>query len=337
MASRHLVDPELLDALDASPVEELILARLPEIRAQRAAEFARSQATLPAFPEIDVREEHIPGPPAAPDVRVLVYLPRQGPRPLGCLVWIHGGGYVLGSADADELQVKTIVSQVGCALVSVDYRLAPEAPFPAPVEDCYAALAWVNQHASELGVDPHRIAIGGASAGGGLAAALALLARDRGEFVVTFQLLLVPMLDDRTVSASDPHPYTGEFTWTRARNLFGWSALLGQAPGGADVSPYASPARATSLEGLPAAYLATGALDLFLEEDMEYARRLTRAGVSTELHVYPGAFHGFGRAASARVSRAYQRDFLQALGRALEPAPARVPAGAVSGALSGAL
>jgi acetyl esterase/lipase len=285
--------------------------------------------TLPGFPEIQVREERVPGPPGAPDVRVVVYLPLQQPRPRAALVWIHGGGYVLGTADADELQHKTTVSQVGCVLVSVDYRLAPEEPFPASVEDCYAALAWVHRHAVELGVDAERIAIGGASAGGGLAAALGLLARDRAEFPVVFQLLLVPMLDDRTVTSGDPHPYTGEFTWTRDKNLFGWSSLLGRAPGGADVSPYASPARAASLERLPAAYIATGALDLFLDEDLEYARRLTRAGVATELHVYPGAFHGFGRAAQARVTHAYQRDYLQALGRALELAPARVPAGAV--------
>jgi acetyl esterase/lipase len=325
MNSRHLVDPELLEALDASPSEELTLARLPEIRAARAAEFARVRPTLPAFPEIEVREEYIPGPSGASDVRVMVYSPKQRPKPTGALVWIHGGGYVLGTADADELQHKTIVSQVGCTLVSVDYRLAPEHPFPASVEDCYAALAWVHQRASDLGVDPSRIAIGGGSAGGGLAAALGLLARDRGEFAVVFQLLLVPMLDDRTVTDSDPHAYTGEFIWTRAKNLLGWTSLLGKAPGSPNVSPYAAPARAASLEGLPATYIGTGALDLFLEEDLEYARRLTRAGVPTELHLYPGAFHGFGRATAARVTHAYQRDFLQALNRALEPALAPAP------------
>jgi acetyl esterase/lipase len=333
MDSRYLVDPELLEALAASPVDELTAEGLPKVRAERASEFARLQPTLPAFPGIDVRDERIPGPPDAPPVRVLIYLPTQlATRTQGslpALVWIHGGGYVLGSADADEAQVKTIVDQVGCLVVSVDYRLAPEAPFPAAVEDSYAALAWLHRHVGELGVDAARIAVGGASAGGGLAAALALLARDRAEFPIAFQLLLVPMLDDRTVTASDQHPYTGEFTWTRARNLFGWSSLLGQEPGGQNVSPYASPARALSLERLPAAYIATGALDLFLEEDLEYARRLTRAGVPMELHVYPGAFHGFGRAATARVTLAYRRDLLQALGRALEVSPLPAAAGAV--------
>jgi acetyl esterase/lipase len=325
MDTRHLVDPELLETLDAMPNDELTRERLSDIRAQRAAEVARLQPTLPVFPHIDVQEQRIAGPPGAPDVRVLLYVPKQAPRPLAALVWIHGGGYVMGTPEADDQQVKAIVSELGCAAVSVDYHLAPESPFPASVEDCYATLRWVHHHARDLGVDPRRVAIGGASAGGGLTAALALLTRDRDEYPIAFQLLLVPMLDDRTVVDSDPHPHTGEFGWTRPKNLFGWSALLGRAPGGADVSPYASPARAESLAGLAPACIATGALDLFVEEDMEYARRLMRSGVPTELHVYPGAFHGFSRAADARITRAYQRDYLQALGRAFEVAP--VPAG----------
>jgi acetyl esterase/lipase len=323
MDTRHLVDPELLGAIDEFPTVELSHERLDDIRAQRAAELARLQPTLPTFPTIEVREERVPSQGDAPDVRVLVYLPTQQPRPLPTLVWIHGGGYVLGTAD-DDLQLKTIVSQVGCAAVSVDYRLAPESPFPAGVHDCYAALAWTHTQASTLGLDTRRIAIGGSSAGGGLAAALGLLARDRGELPVSFQLLLVPMLDDRTAVHPEPHPYTGEFGWTPHNNYFGWTALLGREPGGQDVSPYASPARAESLAGLPPTYIATGALDLFLEEDMEYARRLMRVGVPTELHVYPGAFHGFSRAAAARVSQAYLRDYCQALSRSFEAVP--VPA-----------
>jgi triacylglycerol lipase len=143
-----------------------------------------------------------------------------------------------------------------------------------------------------------------------------LLARDRAEVPLAFQLLRVPMLDDRTAVTTDPHPYTGEFTWTAENNYFGWTSLLGEPPGGPDVSPYASPARAESLAGLPPAFISTGALDLFVEEDMEYARRLIRAGVPTELHVYPGAYHGFTRAASARVTLAARRDYVQALKRA---------------------
>jgi acetyl esterase/lipase len=216
--------------------------------------------------------------------------------------------------------MKTVASEVECAVFSVDYRLAPEFPFPAGLHDCYAALKWVHAEAAELQVDTSRIAIGGGSAGGGLAAGLALFARDRAEVPVSFQVLLVPMLDDRTTTLADPHPYAGELTWTATQNLFGWTSYLGGAPGGEGVSEYAAAARTASLAGLPAAYIATGALDLFLEEDMEYARRLTRAGVPTELHVYPGAYHGFSRAANARVAQAYRRDMTNALRRAFEPA-----------------
>src|SRR6266568_1756294 len=315
--TRYLVDTELLATLEEFPSLVLERAALSEIRSTRAAQAAELRALQPEFPDIETSEVFVPGPAGAPDVRVLVYVPRSQPRPLSALVWIHGGGYVIGSADADDLPVKTIVSDVGCAVVSVDYRLAPESPFPAPVEDCYAALKWLSQQSNALGVDRSRIAIGGGSAGGGLAAALGLLARDRGEFAVAFQMLLVPMLDDRTVTSGDPHPLTGEFVWTPVSNKFGWTALLGREPGGDAVSPYAAPARAESLAGLPPTFIGTGALDLFLEENMEYARRLIRAGVPTELHVYPGAYHGFSRATAARVTKAFERDQRQALRRAL--------------------
>ncbi len=224
---------------------------------------------------------------------------------------------MLGSAEQDDLQVKNIVTQVGCAVVSVDYRLAPETIAPGSVEDCYAALSWLHAHASELGVDANRIAIGGASAGGGMTAALGLLARDRGMIPLVFQLLIYPMLDDRTATTSEPHPFVGEFIWTGASNRFGWSALLGHAPGVEHTSPYAAAARAASLAGLPATLITVGALDLFLEEDLEYARRLMRAGVPTEVHVYPGAFHGFNLVPSAHISQAFERDMFAALRRAL--------------------
>jgi len=324
-STRHLVDPELLQLLDEVPTLQLSREPLVALRAARAALLAQQLLLEPAFPDIEVSEQSIPGPAGAPPIRVLVYIPQQAPRPLPALVWIHGGGYVLGSPDADGLQVKSLVREVGCAVVSVDYRLAPEAPFPAGVEDCYATLRWTHGQAGELGLDRTRVAIGGTSAGGGLAAALALLARDRAEVQVAFQVLLVPMLDDRTAAVADPHPFTGEFIWTPANNLFGWTALLGRTPGGENVSPYAAPARAESLAGLPAAYISTGALDLFLDEDVEYARRLARAGVPTELHVYPGVYHGFSRAADARVTKAYTRDYVHALQRAFEGVPARVP------------
>ena len=316
MTTRHLVDPELVVMLDTFPTLTLSAETLPVIRTSIVEMMAHPPVELPSFPDISVSERFVPGPEGVPDVRVLVYLPSNIQAPLPALLWIHGGGYVIGSADGEDLGVKSIVSAIGCAAVSVDYRLAPETPHPGPVEDCYAALKWLYTHAGELGVDPARIAIGGGSAGGGLAAALALLTRDRGEVPLVFQLLIFPMLDDRTVTTAVPHPYVGEFIWTPEANRFGWTALLGQEPGGPGVSPYAAAARAENLEGLPPTFISVGSLDLFLEEDLEYARRLMRAGVPTELHVYPGAFHGFDLIANAKVSQIAVRDELDALRRA---------------------
>lgn len=315
MTTRHLVDPELAALLDQIPASVLNADTLKQIRAMSS----QAPANLSQFPALAVSERFIPGPEGAPDVRVLVSLPTSLPEGVPALLWLHGGGYIMGSADAEDLMVKSIVSAIGCAAVSVDYRLAPETPHPGPVEDCYAALKWLSTHADELGIDPLRIAVGGSSAGGGLAAALALLARDRGEIPLMFQILLAPMLDDRTCTLAKPHPYTGEFIWTPEANRFGWTSLLGQEPGGPAVSPYAAAARAEHLEGLPAAFINVGALDLFLEEDLEYARRLMRAGVPTELHVYPGAYHGFRMVANAQVTQAAQRDQLAALKRAFDP------------------
>lgn len=316
MTTKHLVDPELVAMLDLFPTLELSDETLGQVRAMMREMNSQMLPGLPEFPDISVTERFVPGAEGMPDVRVLVYLPTTVQGPLPALLWIHGGGYVIGTADAEDLGVKSIVSAIGCAAVSVDYRLAPETPHPGPVEDCYTALLWLSTHADELGVDPTRIAIGGGSAGGGLAAGLGLLARDRGEVPLAFQLLIYPMLDDRTVNTADPHSYTGEFLWTAAANHFGWRALLGQEPGGPNISPYAAAARAESLAGLPPTFISVGALDLFLEEDLEYARRLMRAGVPTELHVYPGAYHGFNLVAEAQVSRAAERNELTALKRA---------------------
>lgn len=316
MSTRHLVDPELLTALEMMPSRAITAENLHEVRAMRAAMLAampRSTVT-----DVKVSERRIPGPPGAPDVRVLVYAPRHALGPLAGFLHVHGGGYIMGQPEMTDARNRLLARDAGCVVVSVDYRLAPETAFPGAVEDCYAALRWLFAEAAALGVDVGRIAIGGESAGGGLAAALALLARDRGEIPLAFQLLIYPMLDDRTGVTAEPSPMVGEFGWSRASNRFGWAALLGREPGGADVSPYAAPARAEDLAGLPPAYIAVGALDLFLEENIEYARRLMRAGVPTELHVYPGAYHGFqGLAPEARISKAFVADYLAALMHAL--------------------
>lgn len=317
MSSRHLVDPELLPVLDMFPA--LTLTR--ESLAQQRAMMAQSLLAAPKteVPEVETVERRVPGPAGAPEVRVLVYRPRAAGERRPSLLHIHGGGYIMGTADMSDARNALLAKQLDCVIVSVDYRLAPETPFPGPVEDCYAALKWLHANADGLGVDARRIAIGGESAGGGLAAALGLLARDRGEIPILFQWLQCPMLDDRTVLRDTP-PHLGEFVWTRASNRFGWTSLLGREPGGEGISPYAAPARAESLAGLPPTFLNVGSLDLFLEEDLEYARRLASAGVPVELHVYPGGFHGFEIAAQSRLGKQSQRDSTEALRRALSRA-----------------
>lgn len=316
MTTRHLVDRELAGMLDVFPTLAFTDETLPGVRTAIAQMFSQQSDALPQFPDIEVTEKFVPGPEGSPDVRLLLYIPKNRPQPLPALLWIHGGGYIIGSADQDDLQVKGIVTEVGCAAISVDYRLAPETPFPGPVEDCYAALKWLHDNAADLGIDPNRIAIGGASAGGGLSACLGLLTRDRGEIPLVLQLLIYPMLDDRTVTTDNPHPYVGEFIWNPDANYFGWKALLGQEPGSEGVSPYAAAARAENLAGLPPTFINVGALDLFLEEDLEYARRLMREGIATELHVYPSAFHGFNMAAGATLAQMFTRDCNDALRRA---------------------
>ena len=257
------------------------------------------------------------GPEDGPGVTLRIIRPRGRQGLLPALLWMHGGGYVMGCAGDDEAACAQMAVEADCVTVAVEYRLAPEDPFPAALEDCYAALGWIAAGADELGIDSSRIAIGGASAGGGLAAGLALLARDRGEIEVVFQLLVYPMLDDSNVTpAADDLP--DALFWTRAHNLVGWRCYLGCEPGAESVSCYASAPRAAELEGLPPACISVGALDLFVHEDIAYADRLIQAGVPTELHVYPGGCHGFDMLVpEAGISRRFTSDILGALRRAL--------------------
>jgi triacylglycerol lipase len=249
-------------------------------------------------------------------VPVRIYTPAGGTAARPAILHIHGGGYVLGSVATNHASNMLLAADVGAVVVSVDYRLAPETPAPGSVEDCYAALCWLHEQAGALGVDPARVAVRGESAGGGLAAALCLLARDRGGPAIAHQNLIYPMLDDRTCITRQPD-HLGAFVWTPQANAFGWRSLLGQNPGAADVSPYAAPARANDLSGLPPSFIAVGALDLFLVEDMDYARRLIEAGVATELHVYPGAYHGFDVLPDAPASVRMKQDAAAALRSAL--------------------
>jgi acetyl esterase/lipase len=309
----------LLAVIDQMPVFDFV-GDLPGCR-KMIDDFLLSARAGFAHPDVVTEERLIPGPEGAPEVPVLIYRPRDASGPLPALLDIHGGGYVAGIAIADEPGNIRTAHELGCIVVAVDYRLSPEVRAPAAVEDCYAALAWMHRNADDLGIDRSRVAIGGASAGGGLAAALGLLARDRGEYPVCFQMLIYPMLDDRTSSIRDAGELVGEIGWTPAQNRFGWEALLGHAPGVEGVSPYAAPARAEDLAGLPPTYISCGALDLFVEEDMDYARRLMRAGVPVELHIYPGAFHGYEFAVQASVTIASERERRIALARAWGVAP----------------
>ena len=261
----------------------------------------------------------IPGRSGDPDVSVMVHRPRARTGLVGAILHIHGGGYVTGDAASMAPAHRALAVMLNCVIVSVDYRLAPETIAPGSLEDCYAGLTWLMGEADALGVDRARVGVMGESAGGGLAAALALLARDRGDHPLAFQHLIYPMIDDRTCTSGDPNPYAGELIWSPEKNRFGWACLLGTEPGAADVSPYAAAARATTLEGLPPTFIAVGALDLFVDEDIEFARRLIRAGVPTELHVYPGAFHGFHFDPAAEVTLKANRDSAAALVKALAP------------------
>ena len=316
--SEHLIDPELRAMVTAWPQVALNETHLPLLRRPNRLPID-SNVVTENVERIDTRAA---GRGGAPDVSLTVYRPRTlSTDALPCIYHIHGGGYIAGSSEMMDPLHRPLVEALGCVLVAVDYRLAPETPYPGPLDDGYTGLAWLFEHASELGVDSRRIGVMGESAGGGLAAALALLARDRGEYALTFQHLIYPMLDDRTCTAADPHPFAGEYIWTAHNNRFGWRCYLGTEPGSPGVSPLAAPARMCNLAGLPPTFIATGALDLFAEEDMEYARRLMRAGVPTELHVYPGAVHGFDLAHSAEVTRRSIRDSRDALARFLKSAP----------------
>jgi acetyl esterase/lipase len=310
MNSLHLVDPQLRPLLEAFPTLALTRENLS---------MARSAFPVPPFDRSGVAFERrlVAGSHGAPDVSLSIRLPENAPRPVPCIYHMHGGGYVAGKACDSDPQFYPLVVKLRSAIISVDYRLAPETPFPGAIEDCYAGLRWIVEHCAELGVDPARIGLMGESAGGGLAAALALLVRDRAEFKLSFQHLTYPMLDDRTATREDRNPVAGEFLWNAANNHFGWAALLGREPGGDDVSPYAAAARAVDVSGLPRTFIATGALDLFVDENIIYAHRLMRAGVATELHVYPGAVHGFDSFPYADVSLQARRDIIEALERYL--------------------
>lgn len=224
-------------------------------------------------------------------LRLRTYKPKSSPISTPALLWLHGGGQVMGKPEMNDFDCIHFVSELGITVVSVDYRLAPKHPFPAGLEDSYTALKWMAE-SDQLNINPTRIAIGGASAGGGLAAALAQLAHDRKEIKLIFQLLIYPMLDDRTVLRTEIDDSNSP-TWTQRSNRFGWESYLGGECGAKDVPAYAVPARREDLSDLPPAWIGVGTLDVFHDEDVAYAQRLKEQGVECEIKIVPGAFHGF--------------------------------------------
>ncbi|MEZ5656649.1 MAG: alpha/beta hydrolase [Sphingobium sp.] len=251
--------------------------------------LAEMGKAMPEYPDVKRQDFHTSTHDGAEIL--LRWYTKTGHRPGSAVLYTHGGGMIMGSVELFDRLIARNVENTGVPFLAVDYRLAPENPHPTPIEDAFSGLEWLKAHASELGVDPARIAVMGDSAGAGIAAGLALLNRDRGCLDLAAQILVQPMLDDRTV---EPDPEIAELAlWSHDDNSTGWSALLGDAAGGPDVSPYAAPARATTLDGLPPAYLEIGELDIFRDEVLEYARCLTAAGVSTEMHLHRGAPHGF--------------------------------------------
>ncbi|MCD7442464.1 alpha/beta hydrolase [Streptomyces lincolnensis] len=278
--------------------------------------LAELDLTVGGFFEIEDRT--VPGPEGAPEISLLIGRPAapdvEGPMPV--VYHVHGGGMILGNNRVGVDGPLGWAKELGAVVVSVEYRLAPEHPYPAAIEDVYAGLVWTAEHAKEIGGDPERIVLAGASAGGGLSAALALLTRDRGGPRPIGQLLLCPMLDDRNESVSS-HQMAGLGVWDRTANETGWTALLGEARGGPDVPAYAAPARAEDLTGLPPAFLDVGSAETFRDEVVTYATRIWQSGGVAELHVWPGGFHGFDgfapQAALSQAARTAQLEWLRRL------------------------
>ncbi|MFE3186703.1 alpha/beta hydrolase [Streptomyces violascens] len=298
----HKLDPELEAFISLFPRADLTDP------VKERVNFAALAASVPApdISNLDVEDVMVP---ADPPVPVRIYRPREAQ---GTLIWLHGGGFVMGDVETEHPWAARIAEASGAVVISVGYRLAPENPFPAAPDDAYAVLTWAARNAAELGIDPDRIAVGGHSAGGGLAAAIALRARDEQGPRIHFQLLNQPGLDDRQQTWS-AREFTDTPWMTRDKITASWRHYLGSTP----ASPYAAPARATDLTGLPPAYVATAEYCPNRDEDITYALRLLQSGVSVELHQWPGTFHGSQALMSAEVSQRQIAELAAVLRRAV--------------------
>ena len=310
-----MIDPELAAFVEAMPVIDL--SDPVAARAGFEELLVAIRSDLPEADGMTIEDRVVPGWQGDPDVAVRVYRPHVAPGVrLPGIVQIHGGGFIVGSVDSEHAGSVMVAAGVGAVVVSVEYRLAPEHSYPEALHDCYAALSYIHAEAGALGVDTDRVALMGASAGGGLAAATALLARDLGGPPVCFQMLQIPELDDRLETPS-MRAFVDSPVWNRPLALQSWAAYLGSRSGSDDVPVHAAPARAEDVSGLPPAYVSTAEHDPLRDEGITYALRLLQAGVSVELHQFPGTFHGSALVTSAAVSRRAQSEVTAVLRRAL--------------------
>jgi acetyl esterase/lipase len=310
-----VIDPELeviLELLPAIDLSDPVTAR-----AGFEAMLAAIRTDIPGVEDLDIEDRHVPGWEDDPEVAVRVYRRRNATAPVPGIVLIHGGGFIIGSVEAEHVGAALTALNTGAVVVSVEYRLAPEHPFPAGLHDCYAALTFLSAEATALGVDLTRLAVMGTSAGGGLAAATALLARDRGGPALCFQMLHIPELDDRLETPS-MQAFVDSPIWNRPLAEQSWKAYLGEAADRNEVPYYAAPSRAVDLSGLPPAYISTAENDPLRDEGILYALALLHAGVSVELHQFPGTFHGSALVTTAEVSKRAQRESVAVLRRALD-------------------
>ncbi len=321
-----MIDRDRIDPESRVPIDALIGAipggfnAIPDIVARRAmvaGMMAAAAVDVPPNDRVEVSDRTIPGGADNPDNAVRIYRPAGAVGVLPGVLYIHGGGMIMGDLDAEHLNAIRLTEAVGAVIVSVDYRKAPEFPFPAAPDDCYAGLLWLSANAADLGVDPERIAVYGGSAGGGLALAVTLMARDRRGPAIKHLMAIYPMIDDSNTTSSSQE-VTDIGLWDRAGNIEAWQWYLGDAHGSDEVSPYAAPARAEDLRGLPPTFVDVGTLDLFRDEDIAFVARLNQAGVPTEFHLYPGAYHASEVfAPEAELSQRIWATRISALQRAL--------------------
>lgn len=315
------LDSEVAAILEEMPVEykpkNLIdFDDLPASRERMAELYENSVGDAQLSDTVETEDITIPGPSQGQKIRLRIHRPAEVTGQLPCVYWIHGGGMVSGRVETDDVTVQRFVDNLDCVVIAVDYRLSPEHPYPAPVDDCYTGLTWVADNAEELSVDDSRIAIAGQSAGGGLAAATGLRARDEGAPELCFQMLLCPMLDDRNITESSKQ-ITDIGIWDREMNIQGWEAFLGELSGEDELPPYASPGRVEDLSGLPPTFLDVGTHEVFRDETTAFADRAAKCGVQTEYHLYPGCYHGYDHfAPDAKISGETWTTRIDALQRA---------------------